>query len=191
VSNQDDDALRESILERRALASEALLVIFRLTESLESPIGATQMEEVATEMGLDGPEVDSVLQQLAREGLAEWAAFGMIGLTAQGIAEAERRLLGTEVAEALAVVTVNERRTVEAWAGNVRRALDADELSAEPERLEEIRAQLDTIAAQLRSPRPLRRVLGAALKGLSALLLSAVASTPTAQLLITTVPGLG
>lgn len=189
----DDRVRREGILAAQRLADEALLAIYKLTDGVAAPIGATGLDDVQGELGTGSPETSGAIDRVIRAGFAEWADVSAVGLTDAGIEEAERRLVGgdddTELV--LEAVTIVEHRAIEAWARAVRTALDEEELQAPTDRLAEIEAQLDTISAQLRSPRPLKRVLSAVLTGTVALLLNGLAGSPAAQRLIASVPGLG
>jgi hypothetical protein len=89
---------------------------------------------------------------------------GSFGLSAQGIAEAERliRQRGPALVPLPLVLTVDEYRAVERFLHDYRQARDGDDdLGLAPEELADADAQIATIDAQMKSPKPRRRILGA------------------------------
>jgi hypothetical protein len=138
------------VAERREHRDRVLLAVYDITRG--DPFNGVSLTDVAAATDLSAQEVEAARQWLLGHRLAGSAsAAGDIVLTAGGVDRAEE-LLEREEAESpgpeSAVVTIEERRVLERFVWDVRHA------------------QLATIEAQMRSPRPRREVIRWALAGL-------------------------
>jgi len=115
-----------------------------------------------TELAED--DVKVAVQWLVDRAYASYATLaGDVHITAIGVDRAE------EIADRQAdlpplVLTVDETRMLEAFVRDAHLAIEASGLAGED--LADAEAQLATIEAQARSPRPRRDVIGAALRAL-------------------------
>jgi hypothetical protein len=114
---------------------------------------------------------DQIIQSLKADGLIETidAGGGLGGLTLR--ASATSRDLVDPPDDPMQVLSVVELRQVEAFARELRQAVDDETLRAPGDDLEEIRSLLLTIESQLRG-RPRKRLLRAALGVLGQLLIA-------------------
>lgn len=165
-----------TLADRDRTRTAFLLALYEATDgdSMESAHAAT----VGGRIGLGAAETEQTVQWLADRDLADRVAFGgSIGITARGVDEAERLLRGgAEVPYSVIVLSPDEHRAVEAFLTAYRRAEAAGVLGLSGEALLEADAEAATIEAQLRSPKPKRRVIAASLRGLRDLGLNIVGS---------------
>jgi DNA-binding MarR family transcriptional regulator len=139
-----------------------LLAAYEMTggDSLQSVVA----REVAVETGLPQEAVEPAVRALVARDLLTFSSLaGDFTLTPLGVDEAER-LLADDVDLTTVVLTLVEQRTLEAFTREVREALEL--ASLEPEARADAEAQLATIEAQQRSPKPRRAVIGFALRAL-------------------------
>jgi hypothetical protein len=123
--------------------------------------------EIGAALGLDEEPASVVAQWLVDHGLAEWPVMGgSMAITPEGVDAAEdEQDADDEAAAVLLALTPVERGQVEATVTAVLRAIDSGEIELpDPDDQADLRAQLDTTMTQLRSPRPKRRVISAALR---------------------------
>jgi hypothetical protein len=141
-----------------------LVTVYELTNG--DPLKSVVTRDIATQTGDTEDAVEAAVRWLVdREFLSFMSLAGDFTLTPQGSDEAER-LLADGTDPAAAVLTVVERRVLEAFTREVREALDSATL--DPEARADAEAQLATIEAQQRSPSPRRAVIGFALRALKA-----------------------
>jgi hypothetical protein len=113
-------------------------------------------------------EVDLAVQWLADQGLAHWVAFGQVGITPEGVARYEASEAARQETRVALVLTIAERREVEEYQLELRRAIDDYQAreDADPEVVAELEADEATLALAAKSPKPKRAVIVAILKGL-------------------------
>jgi hypothetical protein len=114
------------------------------------------IENVREELGeATGPDVDQQIRYLKGEGLLRWEG-NQIVLTHDGFRHVEERAGGGEAAAVLPAVVV---RDVEAFLGEVQRKRDDLGLAADDEQA--LEANVQSLVAQLKSPKPNRGVVRA------------------------------
>jgi hypothetical protein len=121
----------------------------------------------AKAIGLDEDRADEHVVVLKQSGLVDHLSMGGTGiLTARGITEAERLKRQAEQAAAAApvILTVVERGHLEAFLGALDRSGIEEQLSGSD--LAEYQADVDTARAQLKSPKPKRSAVRAAVRQL-------------------------
>jgi hypothetical protein len=166
-----------SVEDRRRWRAQFLDALYNLTEG--NPMRDVEMSVVAgTIHGLDGDELDGVVEYLTSEGLIEFPGMGgRICLTLEGIRRVEDALQeavdndrpGTD-AVAFYLTSV-EVRAVEALAHQVSVALESGDLDeVRGEDRVELEVDLQTIELQLRAPRKSRTVFRAVLASMARIL---------------------
>jgi len=158
-----DPALVADIEKRQAVRNRVLLAVYELTSG-GSALESAQRADIASKTGLDQDGLEEVLFWLQRRGLVESAGSlaGDMVLTADGSDRAETLLADAVEVVALSVV---ELRLLERFVRDAHAAIDRSDLAGDD--LADAEAQLATIEAQLRSPRPRRDVVGAAIRALT------------------------
>jgi hypothetical protein len=115
----------------------------------------------------DASEADVVAQRLVDEGFAEWVAMGgQIGITPAGVEEEERRRAAGAADPELAVLPLALLGDVETFVSIVRGAIERGDLRSHPEEQAVAEADLVSVEAQLRSPRPKRTVIRTLVHGI-------------------------
>lgn len=116
-------------------------------------------------VGLTDPDLRNAVQWLVDNGMAEWVALGgSLGITPEGVNAVEESVT-SDAQVHIEVATTAEVQIVERFLGELRR-LD-DELAAAREERAVIDAERVALEAQLRSPRPNKGVMRAALRGVA------------------------
>jgi hypothetical protein len=95
-----------------------------------------------------------------------------MGITPEGVdrVEERRRQTAELTPEAVAVVPLALRVEIEAFAGQLSAALQRGEFDSDPDVRLQLEADLETVNAQARSPKPKRQVMAAIFKGLAVVL---------------------
>ncbi|MGI8939485.1 MAG: hypothetical protein ACR2JF_14995 [Iamia sp.] len=152
-----------SIEELDALRDRVLRALY------DSTVGGSRFFEFdkwASEEDLDGPQVREAVEWLRDRGLAKTPVTGPLAqLTPEGQDRVEdsQRSVGGGSGAVLAELTIQEFRKLEVVLSDVRRFLEEHGDELERDDLQDLKAQIETIEAQQRSPRPRRGVIGAAM----------------------------
>lgn len=124
-------------------------------------------DQWAPEAGVDPREADLAADWLIARGLAKRPAMGrLLEITPEGIdavEESQREEPNDVGSGAVDVLTVAEHRQVEPALAEIQKFLDEHRDELDPEDAMDLDAQVQTIEAQMRSSRPRRSVIGAAL----------------------------
>jgi len=127
-------------------------------------------ERVEQELGeAKGPEVDRQIEYLEGEGLLRWEGQQIV-LTHEGVRHVEERA-GSEAAAVLPAIVV---RDVEAFLTEVQ--LKRDDLGLSPEDEQTLEAYLQSVTAQITSPKPNRGIVRAAVGAIGWFVRDAAAS---------------
>lgn len=175
----------------------------RLREELgDSPFRSARPELIGARMGLDGWEVDSIVERLLRTEYIEQDYQEEVRLTDAGRQEAAKLLSPQAIdgddearrhiyiavtgnANTIQAGTVGSSQSVMTYLASERSVImdflaalsDAlDQLPVSDQQREIMRADLDTAEAQLRSPKPRSSILQETLSSLQAVVLGMVAS---------------
>jgi hypothetical protein len=173
-----------TIAEKMDQRTRFLIALYEATDG--ERLARVNSREVGATIGLSAEDSDSVASWLTGETLAEWRTLGGgIGITQYGIGKAEEFLEAREEQAAAAAgdivgLTVSEHRDLERIIDGVRRVLDDDDLPLEEEDKAELDADLRTLEAQNRSPKPKRPIVKIALGGVLTVL-GAIALDVTAN----------
>jgi hypothetical protein len=154
------------LIQRR---NQVLMAAYEITDGGDPSQGAPPAS-VCDATGLSKEDVAQAFRWVLARGLATSSLSDSLWLTPAGVDRAEELMQEQESqddpASAAAVLTVVEYRTLERFIQEVRGLLESAPL--DPEDRADAEAQLDTIEAQMRSPRPRRRLIGMALGWLKA-----------------------
>ncbi len=154
--------------EKLARRYRYLRVLYRLSDGRR--LADIPVDALKDELLWDQATFDAVDEWLTDEGLVEWPSFGIVNLTHRGIQFVEQLLTPSGAPGADDSVTVDEHREIERLVLEVRVALDGGRIKLSDEDAADADAQLATIDAQMRSPRPRRAVLQAAFRSLGRIL---------------------
>lgn len=162
--------------DRQRARTAYLLALYESTDG--NPTKTSRVELIGERIGIARNDAVTVAKWLVDRRFAAFPAFGgPIALTPSGADEAERLLRGGAVpALPVLVLSVEERRAVEVFLRQYRLAEGAGEFALAGDAQLEADAEIRTIDAQLRSPKPKRRVIRASLVELHALLQGAAGS---------------
>lgn len=153
-----------TIHQKQRWRSELLRLLYQEVD------GVPQLRDVdyrtlGPKAGLTDPELSNAIQWLVDNGLAEWTALGgSLGITPEGVNAVEEEATAQPDAQ-IEVATAADVQVVEAFLIELRRL--EDELANAREERAVIDAERAALEAQLRSPRPNKGVLRAALKGVA------------------------
>jgi len=166
------------------------------------------MWELGTELGLERPDIPVVMQYLEGEGLAEYKAMGgIIGITHWGVKQVEEALMTPEKETAyfppainILHIGTNIDSPIQQGSPGAEQRIGFDsewlsELKVEVERLSEeignlqltvedeseLRAQIATVLAQLKSQKPEKGILTAALRRFQPILTAGAAAGHVAE----------
>jgi hypothetical protein len=160
-------------VEERQQWRESFLVA--LYERLgDNTLDRAHYSEIAAAAGAPESDAQTVADWNVKEGYAEWPVIGgFIAITHRGINEAER-LIGAGVRTSIPLVlSAEEQADLEVVIASVQKAVDSGDLPLDRETQAELDADLESATAQLRSPRPSRRIVRAALEGVAAIVAAA------------------
>lgn len=162
-----------TVEQRDALRVDLLEAAYEAEDGVSR--GWLQYDQWAAGKGIEPDELERASRWLVDHGLAKHPVNGpIIEISAAGRDAIEnRRRIEPPGGTVLEVLTVADFRRLEQATGQVETLLadHGDEL--DPEDRDDLRAQLDTIEAQKRSPRPRKGVVGAALKVITFIVLAA------------------
>ena len=146
--------------ERQQERANFLLALYDLTDA--DRMRYVNFRTIGTRLGMDEQAASRVASYLADRGLTEWKTpGGLLGITTYGIDEAERlQEEGSQPPLAVLVLSPEEQQAVEAFLTAYRQS--EDDLPIAGDDRAELDADVDTLTAQMRSPRPKRRVVRAA-----------------------------
>ena len=145
--------------ERQQERANFLLALYDLTDA--DPMQHLDFRTIGTRLGMDEQAASRVASYLSDRGLAKWATLGgSFGITTDGIDEAERlQDEGSQAPLAVLVLTPEEQQAVEAFLTAYRQS--EDDLPITGDDRAELDADIATLTAQMRSPRPKRRLVRA------------------------------
>ena len=149
-----------SATERQRDRADFLLSLYELTDA--DTLQDVNFRTIGARLGFDEQYASTVASYLADRGLAEWTVRGgQMGITTDGIDEAERlQEGGAQPPLAVLVLSPEEQHAVEAFLTAYRQS--EDDLPIAGEDRAELDADVATLTAQMRSPRPKRRIVRAA-----------------------------
>jgi hypothetical protein len=151
------------ITKRRTDRDRVLHALYDATDT--GGITAMMPSDIAQQTGLTGDDVDAAVRWLVDRSYAGLGGLsGEVHITAQGVDRAEVTAEPVAEAQPLAL-TVAERQLLEVFVRDARMAIEASALVGDE--LADAEAQLATIEAQARSPRPRRDIVGAAIRALT------------------------
>jgi hypothetical protein len=153
------------------------------------------MGVLADRLEVDDAEMGAIAQHLVSLDYLEFVAMGgrggLVTITERGIDAAEEEIAGPDHGDLLEVITVTEQRSLEAWMQQTRAAVDDESIGGDAEFRAQVLSLLDAINATLKGPRPSRKLLGFAVRSLSAVMLTVGSMSPKLQQLVGSIPGLG
>ncbi len=143
--------------------------------------GSISMHDVGAEMGLNREESTQTAQELMADGLVDVRTLaGAIGITAEGLALLETATdsapsdavtLGTD-----GIISPAAKDELQQIMAQTRTALEEWDLTADDRA--EVLADLETIEAQMASPKPKNTILHAAVESLHTLLINSDQDDP-------------
>jgi len=159
--------------ERRAERLGFLLTLYEMSDA--DTMNWVDYKDVAARMSLEEDRGERIARSVVDQGWAEFRTMGgAMGITAYGIEVAERELeAGSTPPIPALLLSPDEQAAVEAFLTTYRRCMDAGDLPLTGEELAEADAEAATIEAQLRSPKPKRRIIRESLSVLTGLLIGA------------------
>jgi hypothetical protein len=153
-----------TIQEKKQLRAKLLKALYEAVDGVPD-LREVDVQELGVIVGVSGDDLDNAVQSVINKGFAEWVGGGLLGITQLGANEVEEAQEQGDADFAVEVATSAEVQAVEVFLNVVRKETADRELGRED------RATLDaetrTLEAQLRSPRPNRRVLRAAVAGIA------------------------
>lgn len=152
--------------DKEGLRRELLEAVYDFVEASHRPrqVAHLERDKWADEQGYEQDAVRRADDWLRDRGFVDHPSMGdLVAITPAGQDEVERMRREPGPQPATPFLTIVELRRLEAVAGAVQRLLDEHEDEIDPEDVQDLRAQLDTIEAQKRSPRPRRDVMAAAI----------------------------
>ena len=161
------DSLETKDAERSAL----LETFYDIVDGDSSQIVSIKL--AGQKLGWDDDKLSKTAQWLSERGLLKWVAFdGSHSITPQGVDAVEdaRRNAATQLTPksdselVIVVLTIEERRSVEEVLSEIQREEIESKLSGDD--LREFTADLNTIHEQVRSPKPKKEIVFAALRGI-------------------------
>jgi hypothetical protein len=142
-----------------------LMTIYELTDG--ETMNGTSLDEVAEKIGVDREHGMNLFKWASDRGLlGEGMSLGGTGLSlsAHGIDVVEDMLRkGASPPASVLILSPAEMQAVEVFLTEYRRADEANDLPVGGEEALELEAEVRTIDAQLKSPKPKRRVVKASL----------------------------
>lgn len=167
-------SLEDRELERAAF----LMTIYELTDG--ESMNETSIGAVAAKVGVDDENGWNLYRWASDRTLtSDHMTMGGTGLSlsARGIDAVEDMLRkGSQPPKSVLVLSAEEMRSVEVFLTEYRRAEEADDVPVSGEERLELDAEVQTIEAQMRSPKPKRRVVKASLNEVRHLLRGASGS---------------
>jgi hypothetical protein len=182
--------------DRQARRTAFLHLLYMTTEG--NRLATIPPQQLGDQLGLNAEETERVAEYLADAGYLEWVTFGHIGITHEGIVEAERLespkqptgarvpfevhhhiniqgpVIGSQIAQAttnssqVLVASPHEVEVVGNWVTRVRAAEAALDL---PEvTLHELQAELAKLETEIHFPAPKRSLLHASVKTVGSIL---------------------
>lgn len=154
-----------TVSDRRRWRQQILELLYE--ETTADGVADLPAEEIKLRLRLDDADYQEAIHYLQARDLVERLSFaGEVAITEQGIDAAEETLEPTTPA----ALGVTELRRVEAFLVDLRRAIDADALPEDEDDRAVVEVEADTLATALRSPRPNRGVVAAALRTIGSLM---------------------
>lgn len=154
-----------TIDEKRRWRQQVLELLYE--ETTADGMRELQPAAIKDRVGLSDFDFDQVRHHLTERDLARSDTMaGELYITERGIDEVEERLSPTSSQ----VLSVVELRTVEAFLTQLARVIDEGDVPGDEEDRAVVEAEAATIAAAIRSPRPNRGVVAAALGNIGRLL---------------------
>lgn len=166
-----------SVEDRDRLRTAVLWALYDATEGVPQ-LRDVDYRSLGPTVGAVDPELTNAVHWLIDHGLAEWTALGgSLGITRRGsdqVEEWERKGQRPTPARAnvelVARLTVAEQQDVEAFLGDLARAREAGEVPLDdPDDEVALDAEVEAVAAALRSPKPNKGVVSWALRGIKVL----------------------
>ncbi|MGO9873185.1 MAG: hypothetical protein ACLPVY_05240 [Acidimicrobiia bacterium] len=156
--------------DKRRRRDDVLIELYDRAESGQGTLEFVEESEIAKTLGLEESEVDTISRYLVDQGYATFPVMGnVISITASGTNRAEQIIDEREreaVAIAGLILTHLEVEQLEAAIGPLRAALDSGDVPLQGDDLAEFDADVQTIQDQIRSPRPKREIVRAALRSI-------------------------
>jgi hypothetical protein len=158
---------------RREERRTFLLALYEMTDG--DTMNWVNEKDVAGRLGIEQLRGEQIARSVVDQGWAEWRAMGgLMGITAYGVSVAEEELgSGAVMPLPMLVLSADESAAVEAFLTTYRRSADGGGLPLAGDELAEAEAEVATLEAQLRSPKPKRRIVREALGVLAGLLIGA------------------
>lgn len=138
-----------------------LIELYRRTDNGDRLSRQGRYQDVGDALGLTPDEAERLALELMDAGWAEFPVMGEMVVTPEGRRKVEE-WLAPEAAVIQAVITVEQQREIEVVLKDLRNAVEEEGPSLAPDDEADLRAQLETVDAQLRSPRPRRDILAMA-----------------------------
>ena len=162
--------MASSLPERQAARNAFLLAAYELCDGDRRR--TLSLPAIAERLGLEPDEAQTLLLWCNDQRFVEALTFGStFNLSSFGIDEAERLLRhGTPLPVSVVVLSVVEQRAVESFLADYRKAVDEGLPFEDADDRLDAEVQVRTVEEQLRSPKPRRRVIRAALRELYGLL---------------------
>lgn len=192
--------------EKRRRRAEFMQLLYDQVDGGVMP--SVPSETIGSEMGLSPTETDAVVEYLANEGLVEFVGGGEVSLMHGGVREVEQARSAPEQStehfppyvslhvegnvyglqagtigstQTVIVDLADQRPAIDAFIVEMRQQLGRFPISAEEREI--VEADLDTVEAQIRSPKPRLSVLRETLASLRAVAEGAAGSGAFAALL--------
>ena len=154
-----------SVQERREWRGRLLRLLYDAVDGTPQVMDV-DYRTLGPQARVDAPELSNAVQWLVDNGLAEWTALGgSLGITPHGVNEVEDDVEQYEPSVEVELATVEDRRLIEAFLTKLRSLEDSLDLA--PGNQAALEAERTTLEVQLRSPRPNKGVLRAAVRGIA------------------------